>query len=345
MDKNHVVALMLTCWSLAPLQAQEFCGFPVSLSRSGFESGEQVSSVALPSESTPLSLTLQGPADGSTVNVNAVQYFGSYIGPPNTGISANTVGALVGEGVFVLPRINLEPGTNQIIFRYGSTDVSTISETRTITYQPTLLPEVLFASRSPGDYAPTVIPFTLATRFPAGQTARTRIQIDYNGDGSFEVDLVSPSDVPARLQFAYESPGLYVALAKVTFDDGSTVTPPVIVEDRTRVLIQNLAFTRQTICGVYFAMRNRLRQPSIAQALNTLSPAIKPSFQTTWTSMQSSNQLVPFANTMDSVINGRLSRNSAELRIAVKTPISGEFEGYDVLFRLDESGVWRIAGM
>ena len=61
--------------------------------------------------------------------------------------------------------------------------------------------------------------------------------------------------------------------------------------------------------------------------------------------MQSSNQLVPFANTMDSVINGRLSRNSAELRIAVKTPISGEFEGYDVLFRLDESGVWRIAGM
>jgi hypothetical protein len=345
MTKNYVVVLMLTFCSFAPLYAQDFCGFPVSLSRSGFESGEQASSAVLPSESTPLTLTLQGPADGSTVNVNAVQYFGTYSGPPNTGISANTVGALVGEGVFVLPRINLEPGTNQITFRYGATDVSTVLETRTITYQPTPSPDVLFASRSPGDYAPTVIPFTLATRFPAGQTVRTRIQIDYNGDGSFEVDIASPSDVPARLQFAYELPGLYVALARVTFDDGSNVTPLVIVEDRSRVLIQSLAFTRQTLCSLYFAMRNRLRQPAIAQALNTLTPAIKPSFQTVWTSMQSSGQLVPFANTMDSVVNGRLSRNSAELQIAVKTPVAGEFEGYDILFRRDESGVWRIAGM
>ena len=57
--------------------AQEQCGFPVSLHKSGFESGEQVSSVTLPPDNTPLVVTINGPADGATVNINAVQYYGT----------------------------------------------------------------------------------------------------------------------------------------------------------------------------------------------------------------------------------------------------------------------------
>jgi hypothetical protein len=41
--------------------AQDQCGFPASLARSGFEAGEQPASVVLPIENTPLSITVQGP--------------------------------------------------------------------------------------------------------------------------------------------------------------------------------------------------------------------------------------------------------------------------------------------
>ena len=53
--------------------AQDQCGFPTSVHKSGFESGEQVSSVTLPPDNTPLVVAINGPADGATVNINAVQ--------------------------------------------------------------------------------------------------------------------------------------------------------------------------------------------------------------------------------------------------------------------------------
>jgi len=44
--------------------AQVNYGFPVSLTKSGFEAGEQASFVILPSESAPLSLNIIAPVEG-----------------------------------------------------------------------------------------------------------------------------------------------------------------------------------------------------------------------------------------------------------------------------------------
>ena len=216
----------------------------------------------LPPDNTALSVVLNGPADGAVVNIGAVQYSGTYIGPSNTGISVNGVRALTNANSFVLPRVILNPGVSTLTFRYATLDAAPVVSTRSITF--TSAPQnVLFTARSPGDYSPATMPFTLSTALPAGQTLIFRVQIDYNGDGTFEVD--SPN--PVALQFAYEEPGLFIPSARVAFDDGVIATPPVIVTDSTRVMMQSMAFTRQTLCGVYGTMKSRLSQNQAAASV------------------------------------------------------------------------------
>jgi len=320
--------------------AQEQCGFPISVHKSGFESGEQASSVTLPPDNTPLVVTINGPVDGSTVNINAVQFYGTYTGPSNSGVSVNGVRALTNSNAFVLPRVLLQPGANTLTFRQASTDSTPVISTRTITYT-SLASNVLLIAASPGDYAPSTMPFSLSTAFPANQTTLTRVQVDYNGDGAFEVD----SAAPLALQYAYEEPGLFVATARVTFDDGLIATPAVVMEDSTRVMIQSMAFTRQTLCGLYASMKMRLSQNQIPSALHTLAPSLQPRFSPVWAALNQSNQLTLAASRLGQIVDGQLSRNAAELRVAIPTAVPGTFKGFTVLFRRDIVGVWRIEGM
>ena len=127
--------------------AQDQCGFPVSLARSGFESGEQPASVVLPPENTPVTVTIQGPANSSTVGVGTIQVFGTYTGPANTGISVNGVPVLTDGESFVSPRVLLEPGVNTLTIRYATTDAVPVEVTRSITYTASATPAVLFSSK------------------------------------------------------------------------------------------------------------------------------------------------------------------------------------------------------
>jgi hypothetical protein len=276
------------------------------------------------------------------VQSSSLQIYGTYTGPSNAGFSVNGVRALTNANSFALPRLQLDLGLNTLKFRSATLDGAPTIETRTITYTPpTSAPSVLLAARSPGDYAPVRMPFILATKLPAGQTVITRVQVDYNGDGLFEVDSASP----VNLEYAYETPGLYAAKARVSFDDGNSATPLVVIEDTTRVLIQSLAFTRQSLCRVYDAMKARLAQNQITSALNTLAPELRPRFQTVWTQYQSSGALAQAITKLGPIVDGDLSRNAAELRVAILTSNPLEVLGYTILFRRDIDGVWRIEWM
>lgn len=341
MSSDRIAWGLILILATGAAHTQEQCGFPPSILKSGFEDGEQAPSVELPPDTTPIAVTFQGPADGSTVGVNAIQFYGTYTGPANTGIAVNGVPALTNGTAFVAPRIPLATGANTITLSYAATDTAPVTVTRTITYDPSLTQNVLLAARSPGDYAPTRVPFVLATKLPAGQTSVSRVQIDFNGDGTFDFDQASPG----TLEYAYDQPGLYVALARVSFDDGSAGTPLVVVDDSTRVLVQSLAYTRQTLCRLYAAMKTRLAQQNVSTATNTLSTRIKPTYLTFWTNLQNAGQLVSTTAKLGPVIDGQLSRNSAEMLIGVPTANPQEMRGYPFRFRRDANGVWRIDGM
>jgi hypothetical protein len=167
------------------------------------------------------------------------------------------------------------------------------------------------------------------------------VQVDYQGDGSFEVDSTNPA---VLLSHAFDAPGVYLANARVSFDDGDPLTALVVREAKYRIHMQSLAYARQTLCGLYYGMKQRLIANQIPLALNTLGPRIKPRFQTLWTSL--GTNLPTVAARLGQMTIGQISDVSAEFIVSIPNPaVPGEFFGYPVLFTRGTDGVWRIYGM
>jgi hypothetical protein len=322
-----------------PAQAQENCGYPSSVLKSGFEAGEQPSVVTLPLESAPVTVSLQFPAANITVQSDTIQVYGSYTGPANTGITVNDVRALSNGVNFTSPLIRLVPGPNTITLKATTLDLAPLVINRIVTYDNAQPAPVTFTGMSPGDYAPIRIPYAVTYVIPAGQTALTRAQFDLDGDGTFELD--SPS-LPSNLRFDFDSPGFYLAATRLSFDDGNPGTSLVVNQGNAAVLVQSLNFTRQTLCGVYYGMKSRLNSTQISLALNTLDPALRPTFQALWTEL--GTNLPTVAGRLGEIIDGQISDVAAEVMTAVAdTP--GEFLGYPIQLRRGSDGVWRISGM
>ena len=91
------------------VDAQESCGFPVSVLRSGFEAGERQPLVALPIDGTPLSVNIVSPIEGATIPANRLQVYGSLTGPANIGVMVNGDLALANASQFSTRPIVLDP--------------------------------------------------------------------------------------------------------------------------------------------------------------------------------------------------------------------------------------------
>ena len=113
-----------------------------------------------------------------------------------------------------------------------------------------------------------------------------------------------------------------------------------------KVLMQTMAFTRQTLCGVYYAMKHRLQpgQSGVPAALRTLAPKLRPEFQTLWTDLGAN--LPTTANQLGEIVDGQISDTAAEFQVAIPDPaVTGEFFGFPLVFRRADDGVWRISEM
>ncbi len=337
--KKVVLLIAMAC--AGSIGAQENCGFPISDTRSGFETGEQPVYVQLPISGTPLSLNIESPVENAVITQSNVQVYGSLTGPANIGVMVNSELALSDATKFSSRPIVLDAGAQTITVVVKNIDGGTVTATRNVTVSPNLGSDTVLIAASTGGYAPQNIPFRLITRLPAGQTAVTRLQVDYQGDGSFEVDSTNSN---VALSATYSAAGAYLATARVTFDDSDPQTPLVIRESKFRIQVQTVAYTRQTLCALYYGMKQRLIANQIPLAINTLAPRIRPSFQTLWTSLGA--QLPTIAARMGEVTLGQISDVSAEFVVSLPDPINvGDFIGFPVLFTRGADGVWRIYGM
>jgi hypothetical protein len=323
--------------------AQENCGYPASMLKSGFEDGEQPATVSLPPDTTPLALTVDYPVNNLTVGSDVIQMYGTYVGPANTGITTNDTIVATNSTQFVSPPITLIPGSNTVTVVGTTLDGTPITINRTVTLDVAQKPDVELRSDAFNGYAPAQVGFSLAYRIPAGQTTLTRFEIDYNGDGINEVDAAT---VPAPLRYAYGTAGLYIASVRMSFDDGNMVTPLVVRTSSWRVLLTTLAFTRQTLCGLYYGMKQRLLpgQSGVTNALRTLTPALRSEFQTIWTGLGAT--LGTTASQLGEIVDGQISDVTAEFQVAIPDPaLPGEFFGFPVVMRRGTDGVWRISEM
>jgi hypothetical protein len=130
----------------------------------------------------------------------------------------------------------------------------------------------------------------------------------------------------------------------VTFDDGNPLTPTVDITVQTPQFAMHPVYEQKVICGVYADMKSRLVAGNIPSALNTIYLGLRPDWQARWTALGTG--LASVAGALGVVIDGRVSRNSAELLIG--RPVSGQpgqFRGYRIQFERDTDGVWRISSM
>lgn len=325
------------------LLAQENCGYPVSLLQSRFEAGEQPATVDLQPTNTPLTLGVDGLVNGQNIGTELIQVFGPYTGPVNTGITVNGEAVATTDTRYASGYIKLLPGANTIEIVATTMDGATQTISRTVNYVSTLLPDVELNANGYSGFAPARVNFALRFQIPATQTTLTRVEIDYQGDGSFEYDAAT---VPATIRFDYGLAGDYAALIRLTFDDGNVGTPLEVRTSTARVLLETLARTRQTLCYVYYTMKQRLLpgQSGVATALNTLSQPLREEFQPIWVGLGAN--LGTTASQLGEVVDGRISVTTSELTVAVPdSAVSGEFFGFPVVLRRSADGVWRITEM
>jgi len=344
----RVLFLILMACFLAPaLAGSPLCGVaPANVFKSGFEAGE-VSSPAynpyptLPSESTPLALAVTYPIEGIEVGTPTVQVYGSFAGPPNTGISVNDVAAIQSGTSFLGPSVTLEPGSNQIEVRASSVTGATQSIIRTVTYNPAVAPDVELKSAHAGTYAPFSLRFTVALRAGISNPEIGRIRVDFDGDGTFDVDTTDPT---VRLSYRYQSPGLYIATAEVTLDDGNAITPPVVATATHRALGEDLDVTRAMLCNAFEKFRSSLSAQQYATALLTFNAEVRPTHQSFIEGLGANGAVV--ATGIGDIVDGTIGQQSAELKLA--RAISGQpgrFRSFPLQFTRDNDGVWRISAL
>ena len=297
--------------------AQENCGYTLSVLKSGFENGEQPPTVVLPSSNTPLTFAVDFPIQASTVGTEFIQVYGSYSGPTNTGITTNGVAAASTATRYSSGPIKLSVGANTVTVIVTTTDGVTQTITRNVTYDPNQVPDVELATDAFSSFAPARVPFALRYRIPSTQTTLVRVEIDYQGDGSFEFDGVAP---PLAVAFNYDNVGDFAPVARLSFDDGNIVTPLVVRTASARVLLESIARTRQTLCFVYYEMKHRLQPGAsgIPLALNTLVPALRSEYQQIWTDLAAN--LAATANQLGEIVDGQISDTVAEFTVAVPDP-------------------------
>ena len=290
--------------------------------------------VELRPEATPLSVKITSPVDGFATPRPEVEVRGTFDGPPNSGLRINGRAAFVYGNEFLLPSVRLRAGSNRIEARVvsmtGSREVDSVDVTMDANAPVEAL--VLAADRTGGS-VPTTVKFSWTAALPQDFV---RMQMDYADDGSFDVDNTEAS---TPLQFLYAKPGIYTARLRLT-----TAEPGRVVQEATRsVASVNTDFRRATLCYVFDRMRKRLTAFDVAGALETLSPDLRPNFETFWTANVS--RLPMMAASLGDVVDGTMTSEFAELTIA--RPSDGKLErlAFSITLGTDRDGVWRITGM
>jgi len=326
---KRLAILMVSLLATASVGAVEVCGINPNaalLMKSGFEVGELplIAEVVLPSPNTALAIAVGGPASGSTIDATTVQIYGTFTGPPNTGVLINDVPAYK-VGTLWLAKVELATGTNSLTVKAINMAGSEITVSHTLIRGPEPFP--LDPVRI--DATSAVAPFAVNARFDLAGT--TLGSIDFNADG---VDDTSSPSAFAVLSYLYTQPGRY--RARFTLVPAGTYYRYVLAEHPAEL--------RQTLCFVFGHMRERLIANDIPGALQALVPELRPAFQAMWTGMGTG--LPTAAQSLGDIVDGRFSNESAELVIArpnVGLPLTSRI--YLIQLARGVDGIWRIDAM
>jgi len=227
-------------------------------------------------------------------------------------------------------------GANTITIKLTALNGETETITRTVTYDPNLQPEVELQAQIQGEHAPIKPTFTIRQN-PALGLVITNLKVDYNDDGSFEID--TPNGATA-LKYVYAIPGFYTVNAIITLDDGDTGTPPLVRTSTRKIAIVPLPLTRQTTCYVFYRMKGKLTGNDIPGALKSLNPDYRAEWQSEFEQVV---DLPTVGSNLGAVVDGTLGIRLSELKFEQDTTFGRATKS--VTMERASDGVWRITSM
>jgi len=249
---------------------------------------------------------------------------GTWSGPPNTGITVNGVVAAT-DGNRFYAQVPLQPGTNLLNAVATAPDGATATQGVTVTSTGPA-PVRLVASFIQG-IAPWNVSFGISS-----STGITRIEADYNGDGT--VDFAS-TDPKAVLQYTYATPGTYQARFSVTDGQGNNhILSQVIV-------VVSVATMDATLRSTYSGMLARLRAGNIDGALTAFTVSVNQKYRTVFAALGPS--LSSVVDQLGAIQDGMISSEFAEYSIVRNLP-DGQ-QAFLIYFIRGADGVWRIDAM
>jgi len=268
-----------------------------------------------------LRVAITAPAAGETVAAGATLVSGRVEGGDEVGVTVNGVPAVVRGAAFDALVPVLPPAT---LLAAEATSPDGARASDALTVGVTAAPAsgaVLLAAPAAGP-APLTVSFLLRGLAPGAA-----VELDADGDGTS--DLVAAA---GDLAFTYVRPGLYVPVLTVTDPAGAQVTARALVHVYDEAALDGLLQAR------WRALKDALRQGDLDAATRQIALRSRARYSAIF------RELVQDLPAVDTILT--------DLTLVEVRPAEGIYEmlrvdagvtkSFEVRFRLDQDGIWRV---
>lgn len=272
-------------------------------------------------------LTITSPVADATVAGNIVNVTGTFQGPLNTGITVNSVPAILSGDQWVADNVSLMPGANTLTVT-ATTDGG-LTLTQSVTVTSSAVTQLILTATPEGT---GVAPFTVTFQYQfLGAATPQNLKVDYTGSGNY----VAVSDLTATLSYTYSMPGIYPVTLVLTDSNNSQY------QAQFYVVVQDPDQMDTLFKSIWDDMTTALVSGNKAAAMNELDGTAQrnygPVFDVLMPYMQ---QIVStFSPLLRSSIYGSLAE------YAIVRPSSSDGNVFFVYFIRDQNGNWRLDSM
>jgi hypothetical protein len=338
--RRSVAASAVVIWFVASahtLHAQETCGLQTAsfdiIFADAFDPppaglGPVLGSVVAPTLGIAPTVSISYPPSSTTLVGGTVQVAGTVTGPVDTGVVVNGIRAYVFNGQFLTPPFNVDTSTTSLDAQ--ATTLDGLTATASVGVMSVAgAPVTTLTTANAIGFSPLPLRFDL--RSNVAQTVQS-VHVDYGDSTSFDGTVLGY--LPTH---TYSSPGVYTAIATITFASG----PPQTAS--TMAIALSLPEQRNALCTVYSHLRAQLAANHVSNAtqalMGDLSTRLTPFFQ----ALSANNEITGVAAQLGTLAAGTIGLDSADI-VAVRD-VSGQLLGYPVHFARGSDGVWRIDSM